>query len=150
MNRTIRSRFEREMKRHNMTRAQLAVAAGVPPSEVTRFFKPDSNPTLRTVEKFAKALGMDWTGERDFEALYADLMREEDDKECAIAARDQFADLALQLVDLIEREYIVWPSGYGLDTYVRLKGTVQKLTGTSPAGQAALARGIVPRSVADR
>lgn len=62
MNADLAYRFSTALEKSGMTRAELAAKAGLAPSEITRFFKPDSNPTLRTVERIADALKLDWAG----------------------------------------------------------------------------------------
>lgn len=45
------------MSNHNITRADLARKAGVSKARLTHLFKPDANPTLRTLARLFYALG---------------------------------------------------------------------------------------------
>lgn len=80
MNIILYDRFTDALEKSGMTRTELAEKVGVKPSEVTRFFKDGSNPTLATVEKFARALGVapydapyDYRVDQDLEYTVLDL-----------------------------------------------------------------------------
>lgn len=56
---SVPAQLEAAMKDAGFSRLDMALALKVHPSAITKWLKPDSNITLRTLKRFCDALGMD-------------------------------------------------------------------------------------------
>lgn len=56
---SVPEQLEAAMKEAGFSRLDMALALKVHPSAITKWLKPDSNITLRTLKRFCDALGMD-------------------------------------------------------------------------------------------